>query len=390
MKGSLHARQRARLTSGAPACAWLLLLLLSASGALSQINPTVVPNLQPYLDVIEQYRRGDFEAAVVTLRSRTETQTAKSVRALMDRRTPGFQIPDVPAMFAAAMLHTDTGFAAIEAQRTSEGSFHLRAAADLLAWTMLKVPDERQWLFARRDWRLMVVRILNFHFARDVEQSLRQAHRWAPDEVKIPRSGLRAEDLTESDAEMDLALGSLAAGSAYMNARDLSVEGRGKDALVRQCREQAEGHFRHALGLRPDLLEARLRLGRVLMDQDRTAEAEAELQTVLKQTTDSRTVYLALLFLGEAAEEGDRLEEATDMYRRAVAIKPDCQAARVALAYASEREGRLDAARLVLTPLLDRSGARNIPADDWTSYPSGQFQEGFEALFRLRTCVVRK
>jgi tetratricopeptide (TPR) repeat protein len=376
----------ARLTFRDAAWWWLLLLLLPASGALSQINPTVVPILQPYVDVIEQYRRGDFEAAVVTLRSWTETETAKSVGALMDRRTPGGQIPDVPAMFAAAMLHTDAAFAAIQAQRPSEGSFHLRAAADLLAWTRLKVPDERQWLFARRDWRLMVVRILNFHFAWDVEQSLRQAHRWAPDEVKV----LRAKDLTESDAEMDLALGSLAAGSAYMNARDLSVEGRGKDALVRQCREQAEGHFRHALGLRPDLLEARLRLGRVLMDQDRTAEAEAELQTVLKQTTDSRTVYLALLFLGEAAEEGDRLEEATDMYRRAVAIKPDCQAARVALAYASEREGRLDAARLVLTPLLDRSGARNIPADDWTSYPSGQFQEGFEALFRLRTCVVRK
>lgn len=386
MKGSLHARQRARLTSGAAACAWLLVLLLSASGALSQINPTVVPNLQPYLDVIEQYRRGDFEPAVVTLRSRTETQTAKSVRALMDRRTPGGQIPDVPAMFAAAMLHTDTGFAAIEAQRTSEGSFHLRAAADLLAWTMLKVPDERQWLFARRDWRLMVVRILNFHFARDVEQSLRQAHRWAPDEVKA----LRAKYLIEDDADMELALGSLAEGLAYMNARYLGVEGRTMDAQVREGWQRAEGHFRRALALRPDMLEARLRLGRVLMDQHRTAEAEAELQTVLKQTTDSRTVYLALLFLGEAAEEGDRLEEATDMYRRAVAIKPDCQAARVALAYASEREGRLDAARLVLTPLLDRSGTRNIPADDWTGYPSGQFQEGFEALFRLRTCVVRK
>jgi tetratricopeptide (TPR) repeat protein len=386
MKGSLHAHRRARRTFGAAAWSWLLVLLLPAPGALSQINPTVVPNLQPYLDVIEQYRRGDFEAAVVTLRSWTEAEAARSVGGLMDRRTPGGQIPDVPGMFAAAMLHTDTAFAAIDAQRTSDGSFHLRAAADLLAWTMLKVPDERQWLFARRDWRLMVVRILNFHFAWDVEQSLRQAHRWAPDEVKV----LRAKDLTENDADMELALGSLAAGFAYMNARDLSVEGRSKDALVRQCRQRAEGHFRRALALRPDMLEARLRLGRVVMEQERTAEAEAELRTVLERSTDPRTMYLALLFLGEAAEKDHRLQEATALYRRAVDVKPDCQAARVALAYASEREGRLDAARLVLTPLLDRSGTRTIPADDWTSYPSGQFQEGFEALDRLRTSVVRQ
>jgi hypothetical protein len=386
MKGSLHAHRRARRTFGAAAWSWLLVLLLPAPGALSQINPTVVPNLQPYLDVIEQYRRGDFEAAVVTLRSWTEAEAARSVGGLMDRRTPGGQIPDVPGMFAAAMLHTDTAFAAIDAQRTSDGSFHLRAAADLLAWTMLKVPDERQWLFARRDWRLMVVRILNFHFAWDVEQSLRQAHPWAPDEVKR----LRAEALIEDDADTELALGSLAAGFAYMNARDLSLQGRSMDAQVRQCRQRAEGHFRRALGLRPDTFEARLRLGRVLMDLDRTAEAEPELQTVLKRTTDSRTVYLALLFIGEAAEKGHRLEEATDMYRRAVAIKPNCQAARVALAYASERGGRLDAARSVLTPFLDRNGSRDVPVDDWTSYPSGQFQEGFEALDGLRTSVVRK
>jgi len=389
---------RLRLTTLTAVSCWLLLCLVPASGSVPQRNPAVVPDLQlqPYLDLIEQYRRGESAPAVAKLPSWTQSETTKSVVALMTRRTDGLQIPDVPAMYAAAMLHTDAAFAAVEALRPSEGSFHLRAAADLLMWTVLKVPDERRWLFARRDWRLMVTRVLNFYFAWSVEQSLNDPHPGSPRVAPLALAPAemwqaRATEIIEDDADTELARGSLAEGFAYMNAQELKTDqGRGQRELLVQCRQRAEGHFRRALALRPGMIEARLRLGRVLLDVDRIAEAEVELRAVLAATADPRTVHLALLFLGEAAEKARRFEEATELYRRAVDIRPDCQAARVALAYASERMGDMDRARSVVASFLDRNQPRGVPVDDWTSYPGGQFQEGFEALARLRTSVVRK
>jgi len=390
--------RRLRLTTLTAVSCWLLLYLVPASGSVPQRNPDVVPDLQrwPYLDLIEQYRRGESAPAVAKLRSWTQSETTKAVVALMTRRTDALQIPDVAAMYAATMLHTDAAFTAVEALRPSEGSFHLRAAADLLMWTVLKVPDERRWLFARRDWRLMVTRVLNFYIEWNVEQSVFKPNPaplgpalfgWAPTQM----GQARANEIIEDDADMELALGSLAEGFAYMNAQEFKIDqSEEQRALVLQLRQRAEGHFRRALGLRSDMVEARLRLGRVLLDADRTAEVQVELGAVLKGTGDPRVVHLALLFLGEAAEKAGRFEEATELYRRAVDIRPNCQAARVALAYASERMGDMDRARSVVASFLDRNQPRGVPVDDWTSYPGGQFQEGFEALARLRTSVVRK
>jgi tetratricopeptide (TPR) repeat protein len=373
-----------------------MLCLVPASAVVPQLDP-VVPAPQPYLDVIEIYRRGNYDAAVSTLRSWTEKETQKAVVALMTRRTPALQLPDAPGMFAAAMLHTDAAFASVEALRSAEGSFHLRAAADLLIWTVLNVPDERRWLFSRRDWRLMVTRVLNYDFEWNVYQSLNPPPTvpprpgpplgWAPTEMWIAR----ANEIIEDDADMELAVGSLAEGFAFMNAQELKIaQDRKQRALVLQLRQRAESHFRRALGLRPDLVEARLRLGRVLFDEGRTAEAEVELRVVLKATTDARTGHLTLLFLGEVAEKDRRFEEATQLYRRAVDIKPRCQAARIAFAYASERMGDLDRARSVVASFLGRTQARSLPIDDFASYPGGQYQEGYEALARLRARVVRK
>ena len=388
---------RQRLTFGTVVSCWLLLFLVPASGVVPQLDPVVVPDLQSYLNLIEQYRRGDVAPAVETLRSWPDTKIRRIVIALMTRRTPALQIPDVPAMFAAAMLHTDAAFTAVETQGSSEASVHLRAAADLLMWTVLEVPDERRWLFSRRDWRLMVTRVLNHYIEWNVYESLNPPPParlgppppggWAPTEM----SEARATEIIEDDADMELAVGSLVEGVAFMNAQEFKIDrDRKQRALVLQLRHRAERHFRRALSLRPALVEARLRLGRVLLDQDRAAEAEVELGAVLKAGADPRTVHLALLFLGGAAEQDRRFEEATELYRRAVDIKPNGQAARVAFAYASERMGEMDRARSVVAWFLGRNEAQGLPMDDWTTYPGGQYLEGFETLDRMRASVVRK
>lgn len=377
---------------------WLLLSVGPTTGAVSQSSSVAAPNvpLQAYLDLIEQYRRGEFSSAVVKLSEWTREDTTKSVVALMTRRTAFGDIPDVPVMFAAAMLHTDAAFDAAAKLAPSSGAFHLRAAADLLMWTVLHEPNDRRHLFARRDWRLMVTRVLNFYVAWSVEQSLVDPHPGprrvdpvAMDPTEM--SHARATEFIAPDADTELARGSLAEGFAYMSAREAKTN-REKEprALVVQCRQRAEDHFRLALSLRPDMMDARLRLGRVLLDVGRVSEADVELRAVVVAAADARTVHLASLFLGEASEQAGHFEAAVQHYARAVALRPESQTAHVALAQASERMGDMDRARSVIAWFLRRPDPRGSQNDDWTSYPWGQFQEGFEALGRLRASVVRK
>jgi tetratricopeptide (TPR) repeat protein len=372
-------------TFRAAASCSVLLALVFQPGYLPQADPGGLHALQPYLDIIEQYRRGNTDAAGVTLRSWPETQTVKAARALMDRRSPAGQIADVPAMFAAAMAHSDVAVIALETEHPSEAAFHLEIAADLLAWTELAVKDSRQWLFARRDWRLAIVRVLNFYFASDVEQSLRHPQAWVPIEVKK----LRARDLTEDGADMELAVGSLAEGFSYMTARDPSRRGNA-EAVQREYRQRAGEHFRRALVLNPNLVEARLHLGRVLLDEKQIADGEIELRAVVARTSSPRVVYLALLFLGGSAEQRQNIEEAAGLYRKAMDVQPDSQAAALAFAYASERAGRLDVARSVLASMLRRNQGQEPLVDYWVSYRRGQFQDGFDALDKFRAAVTRR
>jgi tetratricopeptide (TPR) repeat protein len=343
-----------------------------------------VPVVQPYLDIIDQYRRGDVAAAVDKLRSHTGRDVTAWARALMDRRTAAGQIADRPVVFAAVMLHTEAAFAAVEARRDSWAVFHLRTARDLLDWATLQTPDECQQLIGRRDWHLMVVRVLNSCYGWSVVQSLGRA----PSRAAADKGFARAYPGVESDAEMELALGSIAEGFALMRTREMSSGDGTTASLVRQCRQNAEEHFRRALA--PGMVEARVRLGQVFLTQNRTAEGEVELRAVLGQTNDARLIYLVLLFLGQVAEEHQRLEEAIGFYQKAVELKPDSQAARVAFAYASERAGRLDTARAAIAPFLARREPRAVPEDDWLNYPRGQFQRGFDALEKMRATVARR
>ena len=71
-------------------------------------------------------------------------------------------------------------------------------------------------------------------------------------------------------------------------------------------------------------------------------------------------------------------------------ITPNCQAARIALAFARERSGEMDTARTIVAPFLARVRGMRLPEDDWVTYSHGQFHEAFDALETLRSAVVRK
>jgi tetratricopeptide (TPR) repeat protein len=167
------------------------------------------------------------------------------------------------------------------------------------------------------------------------------------------------------DSEVQLVLGCVASGLATEKA----VQHRGSDAA--RARKDAEKAFRDALAVDPLTHEARLRLGKLLLDMDRATEAEPLLAEVDARATTQRQRYLARLFLGRAAERGGRSEDAIRSYRRALEAWPGSQAARLGLAHALEKSSGPGASRELVGALLDTTARPDQPPDPWFLYPIG-------------------
>jgi thioredoxin-like negative regulator of GroEL len=167
------------------------------------------------------------------------------------------------------------------------------------------------------------------------------------------------------DPQVQLVLGSVASGLAV--EKGLQHD----DAAAARARGAAEKAFREALSLSPRMHEAALRLGKLLLDQDGTTEAETLLAEVDAKTTDVRQRYLARLFLGRAGERRGASEDAIRSYRRALDAWPDSQAAQLALAHALETSAGPGVARQIVGAILDPSRPRDGPPDPWFLYPIG-------------------
>lgn len=151
----------------------------------------------------------------------------------------------------------------------------------------------------------------------------------------------------------------------------------------------AEEHLRQALAVDPNLLEARLRLGRVLTLRGRFDEAARELGIVAKQTRAGAENYLANLFLGAVCQRQPRIEEAMIPYRQAHATRPRAQAARMALAYGHASRGEKETARRMVLDALAEPWPAPRELDPWRDYARGRWQEGEERLEKLRQRVSR-
>jgi Flp pilus assembly protein TadD len=86
--------------------------------------------------------------------------------------------------------------------------------------------------------------------------------------------------------------------------------------------DEADRHYQEARRLAPALLLAHLNHATLLINRRRLDDARAVLREVLAdQPTSARALYL----LGEAALQEDRYEEAIDLWRRSLELKPDPQ-----------------------------------------------------------------
>jgi cytochrome c-type biogenesis protein CcmH/NrfG len=135
---------------------------------------------------------------------------------------------------------------------------------------------------------------------------------------------------------------------------------------------QAEGFFRRALELDPQMTEARLRLGHVLLMQEHYAEAAAELRKTVDPSGDHLLRFYASMFLGAAEEALGHTSEALEAYSSAAKLYPTAQSAKVALSAFARRQGDRDAAWLAMQQVFALPQTEPERDDPWWTYTQQQ------------------
>jgi tetratricopeptide (TPR) repeat protein len=337
--------------------------------------------------LVERYRTGDREAAlaeeappekflyeingVARLVEAVRRRPSGPIRRQLDR----FSIP------AAVMLHTDRAFRMLE-------RYDGTADAELeLPPRLLALMDEEARLAFEPHWArataLELSRQARWDLALAVLDPVLARH---PDDARLlVARGAVVESRVRLDPDPTV---------DYLRVTQQGLRRDRKAAGKREMRAalaEAAKSYRQALVVRPDLLHARVRLGRVLQLMGEPEGSVRELQAVLAADIallESRDVYLAHLFLGYAHERVGLTDRAASEYQRAMSAVPDGQAAAVALSHVLHRRGDFPASVEALRSGLERAGRRRV-VDPWWPYLSGQAEDSEALLEELRAEVSR-
>jgi len=252
----------------------------------------------------------------------------------------------------AALLHTDAAWTA-----PAGGSHHcwqeLERASELLDIARVFASGRA---FALKWYRLAA---LGSHRRMD----------WSFGEWLADRGLARYKD----DGELLLLEGTLLETVGWRGAVD-------KEA--RRYLGRAETALLQATLARADAPEPRLRLAHVRLLLGNTEESRAPLETLASSTEDETLRYLSALFLGSVLEEEEASARAAVAYRQAITLRPDDQAARVALGHSLFLSGDVSGARREVDEALARAGKRET--DPFWRYPWGHTAEVEPRLERLR------
>jgi tetratricopeptide (TPR) repeat protein len=160
--------------------------------------------------------------------------------------------------------------------------------------------------------------------------------------------------------------------------------------FIPQGKQEALWGFRSALSADPSLVEAHLRLGRLLHLIGQNVEARDHLERALAEGKDEHqpfVAYMAALFLGELDEHDGHFSAAIDRYREAVAASPGAHTANVALGGALLRSGSKDGWEAARHMFDGESRMMPAPADPWIFYRYAQYWQAADRLRRMREQV---
>lgn len=234
--------------------------------------------------------------------------------------------------------------------------------ARYLAGRLAKTPKTLGWV---RDWYLATVAFQQSDQQYGSEH-LKEALRVLPADAQLLLlGGGEHEALASPSVQLFLA----GARSTNVVAR---VGSRNEELT------SAERLFKQALALDPTIVEARVRLGRVLGLRGRHAEAAVQLRVATQEAIEPLLQYYAWLFLGaELVQLGDRAA-ARDAYERAASLYPRAQTPSLALAEIAWRDGEAEKMASWLRRALPHELAE--APDPWQGY---HVAHGREAILRL-------
>jgi tetratricopeptide (TPR) repeat protein len=341
-----------------------------------------------YLRLVSQYASGNHADAVAALGQWSQERLKCDLDELRTAAQRAQRCDNCPARLvferfsvrAAILLHADRE--ALEEMRPPVAEQppscgtgpHAGAVERLTALLLLVDPSPGDFL---RRFHLAMAR----HAHRC--HCLHEAKQWARAGLKLfPRDApllLALGITTETEAFHTRALAPVRAGLSSRAAAQHAAD----TAALRNLWESARDAFEEAIAAAPELYEARLRLGRVLLRLDKPEASQQQLEIVLSESREPSERYLAHLFLGRIHEKKQRLGEAAAEYRAALALRASSEPAAVALSHVQLLHGDPESAREVLSRALQHSGRRS-DLDPYVEYDMAHTAEGERMLHELR------
>jgi tetratricopeptide (TPR) repeat protein len=352
----------------------LFLMAPAPAHAQQQIDPHSLA----LAEALATYRGGDLRAALARLETIPDEKLTETVSRFCTRDDVRPPLRLVRMRITAALL-TEMAFVQIRKNPFAWRDLYMLTARALIR-RLAELADagrdgagEGERGFAR-DWYLLVA-------------SLRHGRA----EVGWSRAYLtEARDLFPRDAAVLLVSGSdhemLSNVSAGYVTRFNTHGQRLGESRINPEREleDAEKFLRQAVALDPQVAEARLRLGRVLLRKGDLEGALRELRAALVHP-DDQIRYLAWTFLGMAGVERGDLEGAEQCYTEALRLFPAGQIAMLARSEAAYLSGRGAEAAGQLGSMLRIQRKE----DPWWMYLLGDWWHFEARLIRLRAEALR-
>ena len=324
-----------------------------ASEELSTYRTTLDSfGFERYRTLIERYRAGDFQWTVEELAS-VDIETVDYLSDQLPRFTdelkelfPEWSVSDAD-LEAAVLLHTQVAIMKSNERELATQEAHWTAARSICSH-----------IGNNRFRRLWLLALGYFHQNKLDEQSatvvLEMALREFP---KDPEIFLALGTVHESlgDYLGRRALVSRPVGSWTTMSSDEQQQfksWRRFESDIRKHMKRAQAFYEKALDENPELIEAHLRLGRVLHNQGKDNDALRRFEWIHENAPESPLLGMAHLFAGRVHEQEDRIDEALEHYRAAVRAKEDWQLVYLALSHALRRSGDDTESRKVLERAL--------------------------------------
>ena len=330
-------------------------------GAAGQDTPSRLP--AAYLTALASYRAGDLAAAFGKLRELDGPAFAEINKTLL-RADVASGANRARLLTAAILLHTEAFIIRAEAGPAFPGDPYILSARSL-ARQVLRLADDGQQGFGEkerilvRNWYLLLVSIQ--HGRADMGWSRAYLAEALQSFPKDPNLTLALG----SDHEMvsDISRG-------YLNHVDVLGRFRRQEEVNADHElRDAIRYLEQAVALEPKMMEARLRLGRVLYRRGDLERAAQELDAALQLAPRDELRYLALVFRGRVEAARGNADRADALYSDAIRLLPRGQVAVIAKAEAAYLGGRAgDAAAMIQTVL-------QVPekGDPWWLYISGEW-----------------